>query len=398
MDTGQWVLDGPAAVADLLWWRDSVEETGNTAPPEVSDSHPLVESYGTWDDHDPQNVPHFLGDLATRFNTNSYGDYLGTDLDDLVSGLNSYLTAKGLADDYTLTLHKSPSFDWVREEVKQNRQALLLLGFWELQPGGWRRLGGHYVATAGASCSGDWIAFSDPLRDYAEAGWPGRIAPTTPHGHPAEPPDTTHNDAAYLSHDIYGVMRMGASWGPQGYARWYADIANFAGLNFAPALELARADAYLGGEIVTLADYALVLAPRSELVTLKLAPTTSHVRTGQSFLVEMEVRAGAQEVDVVSAYLDFDPAVLMVVDEEGNQATQVTPGTALPTVMTNSVNNTTGRINFVASGDPVSGRFTAASVRLKAMTATVSSELAWSTTGLRQSDVTFGGDSVLDSL
>jgi len=395
-DTEQWSHDGPAAMANLLWWQDSAEEPGATPPPTFSDGYPLVKSYGVWDDHDPQNVPPLVADLATRFNTN--GEHPGTDLDDLVAGLNAYLAEKGLADDYTLTLRKSPSFDWVREEAKQNRQALLLLGFWELQPTGWRRLGGHYVAVAGASCSGDWIAFSDPFRNYAEAGWPGRVAPTTPHGHPAEPPDAVHNDAAYLSHDIYGIMRTTAGWGPQGYARWYQDVDNFAGLNFVPALEPVRAAAYLGGEILTLADYALVLAPQSELVTLKLSPTTSHVRAGQSFLVEMEVLDGAQDADAVSAYLNFDPAVLTVVDEEGSPATQITPGAALPTVTTNSVNNTTGWINFVAGGDPTDGRFTVATVRFKAITTTMSSPLTWSMAGLRQSDLSSSGDSVLGSL
>ncbi len=398
MDAGQWTHDGPVAVADLLWWRDSAEEDGSIDPPGVSDGYTLVESYGTWDDHDSKNVPHFLGDLATRFNTSSYGDQLGTDLGELVSGLDGYLSSKGLHDDYTLTVRQSPSFDWVREEAKQNQQVLLLLGFWELQPTGWRRLGGHYVAVAGASCSGDWIAFSDPFRDYAEVGWSGRVAPTTPHGHPADPPDGVHNDAAYLSHDTYGIMRTTTGWGPQAYAHGYQSVGNFTGLNFAAALEPCRAAAYLGGEIVTLADYALVLAPQSDLVMMKLAPTTSRIRAGQSFLMEMEVLAGAQEVDAVSAHLDFDPAVLTVVNEEGNPAAQVTPGTALPNVVTNSVNNTTGRISFIANGDATTGRFTAALVRFKAISSTLRSPLTWSTTALRQSDVTLGGVSVLTSL
>ncbi len=396
-DTWQWSHDGPAAVADLLWWRDSATEPGGTAPPAVSDGYPLVETYGVWDDHDPQNVPPLIGDLATYMSTND--EHSGTDLGDLVSGLNAYLAAKDLDDDYTLTLRRAPSFDWVREEVKQNRQVLLLLGFWELQPTAWRRIGGHYVAVAGAGCGDeDWIAFSDPFRDSAEAGRPGRMVPAESHGHAPDPPHTVHNDAAYVSHDVYGVMRTASGWGPQGYARWYADIANFSGLNFALALEEARASSYLNGDILTLADYALVLAPRSEGVTLRVSPAINRVRDGEQFLVEMEVRAGAQDVDAVNAYLDFDPAVLTVVDEEGNSAMQVTPGTALLTVTTNSVNNTTGWINFVANGDPVSGRFRVATVRFKAITTTLASQLPLSLEAPRASDVRLSGESVLDHL
>lgn len=105
--TGAWSHDGPAAVADLLWWQDSAAEPGETAPPEESDGYPLVGAYGFWDDHDARNVTPLVEDLATRFQAN--GENPGTDLDDLLSGLDDYLAAKGLADDYTLTLRRSPS-------------------------------------------------------------------------------------------------------------------------------------------------------------------------------------------------------------------------------------------------------------------------------------------------
>ena len=392
--TGRWSYDGPVAVADLLWWRDSAEESGSTPPPTASDSYSLVESYGTWDDHDAQNVQPLIGDLATRMFTDQ--NHPGTDLDNLVAGLNTYLGSMGLADEYTLTLRKSPSFDWVRAEAKQNLEVLLLLGFWEQQPGGWKRLGGHYTAVSGASCTADGIIFSDPFRNYAEAGLPGQVAPPGTHGHAIAPPYTIHNDAAYVSHDRYGIMRTATGWGPQGYARNYDDIVNFAGLNFVPAQESARASAYLGGEIVTLADYALVLVPRSDRVNLQLSPDTNRIRAGQSFDVEIEVSAGAQTVDGVNAYLDFDPAALMVVDASGDPATQIVPGTVLTTVVTNTVDNPGGQIAYVATGEPAAGRFRVALVRFKAITATAGTTVTWSLAAPRQSDVTAGGVSVLD--
>ncbi len=387
-----WTHDGPAALADLLWWRDSAAETGTTPPPAVSDSYPLVASYGPWDDHDAQNVVPLIGDLAARANVNS--DHPGADLEDLAAGLDAYLAAKGLTDAYDVTVRRSPSFDWVRDAAKQHEQVLLLLGFWELQPGGWKRLGGHYVAVAGAACTEDKIAFSDPFRNAAEYGWPGHVAPRR--GEITSP--AQHNDAATVSHDVYGIMRTAGAWGPQGYARSFGDIANFAGLNFAAALEANRASGYNGGEILTLADYALVLAPRRDDAVLRLAPGYSRAAGGEIFAVEIEADAGEQGVNRAQAFLDFDPAVLRVVDENGNPATQIVPGAALANVLINGVDNATGRIGYVAQGTAQAGRFTVAIVRFQVISPTLTSRLAFSVTPPRRSDLQLGGTSVLDGL
>jgi uncharacterized repeat protein (TIGR01451 family) len=393
---GQWTHDGPVALADLLWWRDSAAEPGATAPPAVADGYGLVRTYGTWDDHDPQNVRPLVDDLAARAGTGGGGS--GTTLEGLVAGLGTYLGSMGLADQYSVATRRQPSFDWVREELRQNRQVLLLLGFWELQPGGWRRLGGHYVAVAGASCRGseDWIAFSDPFRDSAEVGWPGRVAPPAPHGHPLSPPDEVHNDARYVSHDRYGVTRTATGWGPQGYARRGAEVANFAGLNFAAAFEAVRAAGYGGGEILTLADYAVVLAPQPAGVALRVAPALNDVRVGERFAVELEMQAD-RPVDQVQAFLNFDPAVLRVVDANGNPAAQISPGATFGTVTMNNADNATGRISFVATGGPAAGRIAVATVYFRAITLSLSSRLAWNTALPRLTDVTAGGASVLSS-
>lgn len=427
-----WTHDGPAALADLLWQHDSMAETGVTPPPAVWDDYALVESYGPWDDHDPQNVAPLVEDLAARINTNGMSrgstrvdadsdlyprssafirglstgqDGLGTDLNDLAAGLNAYLAEKGLADAYDVTVRRAPSFDWVRDAAKQQEGVLLLLGFWELQPlqdasqpGGWKRLGGHYVAVAGAGCAEDQIAFSDPFRNTAEFGWPGRVAPPGWHGHPPEPPDTLHNDAAYVSHDIYGIMRTATGWGPQGYARTLGEIADFVGLNFAPALEANRATDYNGGQILTLADYALVLAPRRGDAVLRLAPGFNFVRGGEIFTVEIAADAGAAGVNRGQAFLDFDPAVLRAVDENGAPATQIVPGAALTNVLVNGVDNATGRIGFVAQGDVQTGRFTLATARFQVISPTLTSRLSFSVAAPRRSDLLLNGESALAGL
>ncbi len=394
--TQQWSHDGPVALADLLWWRDSMQEASGSPPSTITDTYPLVEAYGAWDDHASQNVAPLVREMARRLDTND--EHPGTDLDNLVVGLDGYLADKGLADDYSLALRRTPSFDWVREEVRQNRQVLLLLGFWEMQPAGWKRLGGHYVAVANASCGQEeWIALSDPFRDAAEVGLSGRVIPPGSHDHPADPPDTLHNNAAYVSHDLYGIMRTAGGWGPQCYARRYADIANFAGLNFAPSQEGDRASAYLHGDIVTLVDYALVLAPRSQTVSLRLSPTASYVRAGEQFQMDIELHTADQQADHVQAFVNFDPTVLRVVDAAGDPASQIISGAVLTTVLTNSVNNTLGYVNFVAEGEPQDGRILVGTIRFQAISTTTGSRITFNIGVTRTSDVLLAGESVLAS-
>jgi len=50
------------------------------------------------------------------------------------------------------------------------------------------------------------IAISDPDEDNAETGGPGRVLPQgVTHAHNATPPHMLHNNASYVSHDIYNV-------------------------------------------------------------------------------------------------------------------------------------------------------------------------------------------------
>ncbi len=384
-DTQQWSHDGPAAMADLLWWRDAYEESRLAEPPGPEGGYPLVQAYGAWHNGNAANVPPFVMHLANRFGTNASTP--GTNLSGLVTGVREHLTSAGLSADYDVTLRKTPSFDWVREEAIQQRQVLLLLGFYEVQSEGLRRLGGHYTAVAGVSCTGDRIAFSDPWRDGAEAGGPGRVLPDEAHHHPAVPPDRTHNDPAFVSHDVYGVMRFGAAWGPQGYARTGQSAMRFFGLNTGPGLADLQAESYEGGEVFTLVDYALVVAPRTGLVTLALTPSRNTVHAGEVFAVQLEARSDIRAYDRVHAHLDFDPKVLQAVDSTGAPATALEPGGVLASIVTNRVDNAMGHIDFVAQGDATSGRRALAGIRFRAITSTQGSAIVWSDTGLRRSDL-----------
>jgi len=198
---GTWSWCGPTAVANSLWWLDSKFES---AYPPPADGSPWVQNYGPWDDHDPGNVPPLIEDLA-RYMLTDVGK-CGTNVFEMEMGIEAYLHDRGLDLQYYEHTVEMPNFSLIEEEVERCEDVILLLGFWQWQDypePGWVRVGGHYVTVAGVNSWNWWIAFSDPLIDNAEVGGPGRVRPVSPHP-PLHP--ILHNDAAYVSHDMYKVL------------------------------------------------------------------------------------------------------------------------------------------------------------------------------------------------
>jgi len=272
----RWSFCGPAAAANSLWWFDSKFEpspVGPSLPPyqppiPTNDHYPLINTYASmpplWDDHDPLNVEdqtaatQLVDDLALYLDTDGRQSGLahsGTTVTDLYNGIEQYITHRGLRQEYVITQVKSPDFWWVAEEVEISEDVILLLGFWQNQSTGpgsrWVRLGGHYVTLPGVDKQGGYVGFSDPWFDRIERTWPyagagpmpgmpiytGRVANgwLTPHKHPPAPPDSIHNDAGNVSHDVYRVVATdspGGVWGPSGYVNaWGPDVENFWGQN-----------------------------------------------------------------------------------------------------------------------------------------------------------------------
>jgi hypothetical protein len=225
--TGKWSYCGPTAVANSLWWLDSKYESNPIPPPARNDHFPLVTNYSSWDDHDPQNVPPFVADLAWRMDTDGKrtGDnHNGTRVTDMAQGIENYLLAHGLYDMFYVKKVKMPTFKNVTDEVLECEDTILLLGFWQQPSAGvWVRVGGHYVTVSGVDFANNQIAFCDPMTDNAEpqphgGGGQGVVSPhKSPH--PAGPPggkDPTHNDAGSVSYDFYGVTGSSPSpGGPQ---------------------------------------------------------------------------------------------------------------------------------------------------------------------------------------
>ena len=135
----------------------------------------------------------------------------------------------------------------------------------------------------------------------------------------------------------------------------------------------------------------LVQAAVSAEVVIAIEPQTTNTVVGQQFDVEIEVRAGDQQVDGAAAYINFDPSLLQVVS--------ITPGSTLDSQLRNEVDNDAGEISLAyGTFAPFpSGTFTLATVTFEATNATAGTPLAFNSERPRKTNATFGGQSVLSS-
>jgi uncharacterized repeat protein (TIGR01451 family) len=304
-----WYYCGPVAVANSLWWFDSKFESipVPVPPPTISDHYPLVTNYGNqWDDHDPQNVQPLVNRLAALMGTTPG---TGTNVNNLAAGIQQYIATQGLAGQYTVTLQTKPTFEWVEDEVRRSEDVILLLGFYQEIPGQppsyAERVGGHYVTVAGVNSLTQTIAFSDPYYDLAEAGGPGRVLPN-PHVVPH--PTTLHNDAAYVSDDVYNyqvTQTPGGTWGPQGYVPYNPSvgcpqIANFQGQN-GGGRTCQPTDGYLWAEV----EYAVAVSPITQTIMCDPTHNIAVVGGTDSLGNPQPVKQSEPPVHVVTPSLDL---------------------------------------------------------------------------------------------
>jgi hypothetical protein len=174
-------------------------------------------------------------DLAQRMGTNfqtpspngHLGPYAGTYADDMQSGIDTYLLARGVNNLLYEHTQYNPTLAYINAEVQKSQDVTLLVGFWHIElvvpigPGRWqvtwKRVGGHFLTVAGVDPLNNRVAFSDPDGDFAEHGFSGVVRPAgTDHNHDGDNnPATTigfrnaiynhavHNGETYASHDYY---------------------------------------------------------------------------------------------------------------------------------------------------------------------------------------------------
>ena len=282
---GTWSYCGPVAVANSMWWLDSEYEP-NPDPSIINDGFPLVTAYGAWDDHDAQNVPPLVEDLAFLMDTNGqrFGHIMqcGTEVHEMTMALNEYIYRQGLDWKFYVHLQKAPDFLWIEREIEKCQDVVLLLGFWQFNPvtQQWVRVGGHYVTCAGVDSPNWMLAVSDPYIDAAEMGLTkGTVLPPPPHPHTG-PPETVHNDAAYVSHDVYTVGPSGSPGGPFGFNEYPSEyiIDNFGSCQNTPDEYLQYDGEYLPGfPINTEIEYAIVTSCKTGIVAAGSEDTNVYV-------------------------------------------------------------------------------------------------------------------------
>jgi hypothetical protein len=189
--------------------------------------------------------------------------HLGTNVEDMHNAINQYINDKGLSHVFYAHLERSPDFLWIEAEIERCQDVVLLLGFWQLgDDGAWVRIGGHYVTCAGVNSAERLIGVSDPYWDNAEAGGAGRVPVAHAYPHAA----SVHNDARYVSHDIYRVVDSdspGGEWAVQDYASG-KDVSNFEGQNWASDLLTYQGDYNTALPVHVEIDYAVAVSPMGE--------------------------------------------------------------------------------------------------------------------------------------
>ena len=300
-----WFKSGPVAAANSLWWFDSKFELNGQRPPTVSDSYGLVklpDPAVAWDDHDPRNVQPLVNALGALMGTAEVRERRRR-ASPAVSG--SILPTLTVTSDYTVSIQANPAWTYVGSRVRESQDVILLLGFWQEDKGlGPRRIGGNYVTVSGVDLVNNRLGISDPYRNAAESGGAGSVLPGAHSAlHPAPSPlgDTVHNDAQYISQDVYAAnltglpTGMGGGWALEGYTnpapyQGCPQINPFEFLNTPPEFDAQEASCnQFGMPLWTTVEYAIAVAPKANTVigcpTTNIAAVTGsklRVRWGSS--------------------------------------------------------------------------------------------------------------------
>jgi chitodextrinase len=108
----------------------------------------------------------------------------------------------------------------------------------------------------------------------------------------------------------------------------------------------------------------LFLPQAASASTLALSPTSNSATVGNTFTVNVMLDTTSQAIYGVDIYsLHFNPAILQVVDADGSTAgVQIAAGSLMPTNQYNSVNNSTGVIQFSQTPSTTGSNYTGSGV------------------------------------
>ena len=127
-------------------------------------------------------------------------------------------------------------------------------------------------------------------------------------------------------------------------------------------------------------------------VLMVVIPSQGMVQAGDTFNLTVQIQSGSQLMDGAQADLNFDPTRLRVNSLTGNTS-------AFPTVLLNTYNNTAGTIDYAAGVLPPnplpSGNVNFVVIQFTALQDTQLTNLTFQYDGLRTTDVTYEGNSIL---
>jgi uncharacterized repeat protein (TIGR01451 family) len=141
-------------------------------------------------------------------------------------------------------------------------------------------------------------------------------------------------------------------------------------------------------ELGTLSTQKPKLIPEDVIIAIE--PAMSKVMVGYTFTITIQLSTGNQLIDGAQASINFDPSVLQVISITGNPS-------MLPLELMNDYDNVTGTLDYAAgtlSNFP-SGTFSLAEIVFEAVVETSETFMTFNYIAPRQTDVTYGGGSVL---
>ena len=184
-DFATWLFCVPTSFGNCLWWFDSKYSDTEGSPGDGEDDFPLIEDYGAGDDHSSDNAIYLIEELARNMNTTQNGV---TYIEDVLYAINKWFIDLELKNHLELNIYKYPTtFEFISGEIEEGKCVFPLVYFCLNVGGQCEPVASHLVTCAGVNYNERKIAFSDPLMDVENPGGPG------------------HNDAQYVSHDIYDV-------------------------------------------------------------------------------------------------------------------------------------------------------------------------------------------------
>lgn len=130
-DVEKWTFSGPVSLANSLWWFDSKFSDPDGIPGDGEDNFPLVETYAD-DDHSPENVPLLIENLARYINTSDKGT---SSIEDMKDAVDLWLINSNLEDRFESTILEEPTFDLISDEISDNQNVILQLGYYEFEIG-----------------------------------------------------------------------------------------------------------------------------------------------------------------------------------------------------------------------------------------------------------------------